>query len=99
MEAAKWTFTSETLQGIVGQAIRQSASESRIRLLAPEILEEELPNEIRGLERKQLLLKTEYQVLCQRRAAALRELTAHGEAEPGSPGLRRLDVVVKEVKV
>ena len=99
LEAAKWTFTSETLQGIVGQAIRQSASESRIRLLAPEILEEELPNEIRGLERKQLLLKTEYQVLCQRRAAALRELTAHGEAEPGSPGLRRLDVVVKEVKV
>ena len=68
MEAAKWTFTSTQLQSMVARAIRQSAEASSIRLLPLEILDNEIPEEIRRLEARRTDVKIRYKVLTRRRA-------------------------------
>ncbi|KAF8902621.1 hypothetical protein CPB84DRAFT_1961567 [Gymnopilus junonius] len=77
MEAAKWTFTSAQLQAIVSRAIRQSAEASSIRLLRLEILDNEIPEEIRRLEAQRTDLKTRYKVLTRRRAVAFESLSSY----------------------
>ena len=77
MEIAKWTFTSAQLQAIVSKAIQQSAQASSIRLLRLEVLENELPEEMRRLEAQRTELKTRYKVLTRRRATVLDALSSH----------------------
>lgn len=77
MEAAKWTFTSAQLQAIVSRAIRQSAEASSIRLLRLEVLDNEIPEEIRRLEAQRTDLKTRYKVLTRRRTIAFESLSSY----------------------
>lgn len=77
MEIAKWTFTSAQLQAIVSKAIQQSAQASSIRLLRLEVLENELPEEMRRLEAQRTELKTRYKMLTRRRATVLDALSSH----------------------
>jgi hypothetical protein len=77
MEAAKWTFTSEELQGIVSRAIKQSAEASSIRLLRLKTLDDELPDEMHRLEMLRLDVKTRYKALSRRRWALLGSLSSY----------------------
>jgi len=77
MEIAKWTFTSAQLQAIVSKAIQQSAQASSIRLLRLEVLENDLPEEMRRLEAQRTELKTRYKMLTRRRATVLDALSSH----------------------
>jgi len=91
MEAAKWTFTSSQLQAIVSRAIRQSAEASSIRLLRLEVLDEEIPEELRRLESQRTDIKTRYKVLVRRRATlfdALLTYASGGEEENTTSILR-----------
>lgn len=77
MEHAKWTFTSAELQAIVSKAIKQSAEASSIRLLREEILDNEIPKEMRRLEIHKTEVKNQYKILTRRRASLLETLTAY----------------------
>ncbi|KDR77312.1 hypothetical protein GALMADRAFT_246668 [Galerina marginata CBS 339.88] len=77
MEAAKWTFTSAQLQAIVSRAIRQSAEASSIRLLRLEVLDNEIPEEVRRLEAQRTDLKTRYKVLTRRRANVFESMSSY----------------------
>ncbi|PPQ92532.1 hypothetical protein CVT25_010365 [Psilocybe cyanescens] len=101
MEAAKWTFTSSQLQAIVSRAIRQSAEASSIRLLRLEILDNEVPEEIRRLEAQRTDLKTRYKVLAKKRAALFDALTLYmgGADEDNTPYVLRLVDELKEVSI
>jgi len=79
MDAAKWTLTSGQLQDIVGRAIRQSAEASSIRLLTLEVLDKEIPEEIKRLELLRDEIKTKYRGAAQRRRVLLRSLTLYAE--------------------
>lgn len=50
LEVAQWTFSSLELQAIVATAIRKSAHENFIRLVATRVYEEELSAELERLE-------------------------------------------------
>lgn len=79
MDAAKWTFTSSELQGLVSQSIRQSAESSSIRLLHPTVLNNELPAEISHLQAERTDLTTRYKVLTRKRNALLGNLSSQSE--------------------
>ncbi|KAF8489844.1 hypothetical protein JB92DRAFT_1355752 [Gautieria morchelliformis] len=76
MDAAKWTLTSGQLQDIVGRAIRQSAEASSIRLLTLEVLDKEIPEEIRRLETLRDEIKSKYRGTVRRRRVLFRSLYA-----------------------
>ncbi|CAA7269931.1 unnamed protein product [Cyclocybe aegerita] len=101
MEAAKWTFTSAQLQAIVSRAIKQSAEASSIRLLRLDVLDTEIPEEMRRLEAQRTDLKTRYKVLTRRRATLLDALTAHmtGNEEDNSSYALRLLEEIREMVV
>jgi len=90
LDAAKWTFTSAQLQGIVSRAIRQSAEPSLIRLLPLETLDDEIPPEVERLETQSSYLKLRYKALARRRANLLEALAIHvdGSEEGSGVGLR-----------
>lgn len=75
MDAAKWTFSSSQLQGIVSRAIRQSAEASSIRLLRLETVDKEIPDELHRLEMQRTDVKTRYKMLTKRRANLYTTLT------------------------
>ncbi|KAJ7507276.1 hypothetical protein B0H11DRAFT_1706370 [Mycena galericulata] len=77
MDAAKWTFSSSQLQGIVSRAIRQSAEASSIRLLRMETVDTDIPDELHRLEMQRTDVKTRYKMLTRRRATLFATLTAH----------------------
>ncbi|KAJ7747976.1 hypothetical protein DFH07DRAFT_747536 [Mycena maculata] len=86
MDAAKWTFSSSQLQGIVSRAIRQSAEASSIRLLRMETVDTDIPEELHRLEMQRTDVKTRYKMLTRRRATLFSTLTAHLDgAEPEDP--------------
>jgi hypothetical protein len=71
MDAAKWTFTSDQLQGIVSRAIKQSAEASSIRLLQLDTLDQDLPEETHRLEMLAMDLKSRYKFGAKKRWALL----------------------------
>ena len=75
MDAAKWTLTSGQLQDIVGRAIRQSAEASSIRLLTLDVLDKEIPEEIRRLELVRDEIKSKYRGTVRRRRVLFRSVT------------------------
>ncbi|KAJ7624983.1 hypothetical protein DFH06DRAFT_1008230 [Mycena polygramma] len=75
MDAAKWTFSSSQLQGIVSRAIRQSAEASSIRLLRLETVDQDIPDELHRLEMQRTDVKTRYKMLTRRRTNLLATLT------------------------
>lgn len=94
MEAAKWTFTSAQLQAIVSRAIRQSAEASSIRLLRLEILDNEIPEEMRRLESQRTDLKNRYKSWTRRRAALIDGLAMYmngGDEEAPAYALRMVE--------
>ncbi|KAJ6612817.1 hypothetical protein B0H10DRAFT_1952060 [Mycena sp. CBHHK59/15] len=81
MDAAKWTFSSAQLQGIVSRAIRQSAEASSIRLLRLETVDTDIPEELHRLDMQRTDVKTRWTSLCDVHSAsalamALRKLNA-----------------------
>ena len=61
LDHAKWTFTSQELQTMVGRAIKQSSAEvTAIRLLNPQVLDIEMPEEIDRLETERDEIKARY---------------------------------------
>ncbi|KAJ7481622.1 hypothetical protein FB451DRAFT_132921 [Mycena latifolia] len=86
MDAAKWTFSSSQLQGIVSRAIRQSAEASSIRLLRLETVDTDIPEELHRLEMQRTDVKTRYKMLTRRRANLFATLTSHLDGtEPEDP--------------
>ncbi|KZT22296.1 hypothetical protein NEOLEDRAFT_1181034 [Neolentinus lepideus HHB14362 ss-1] len=71
IDMAKWTFTSQQLQAIVSRAIVHSSHASSIRILSLDVLDSELPEEVRRLENLSGDLKTRYKLLARKRAALL----------------------------
>ncbi|KAG6857523.1 hypothetical protein H0H87_002148 [Tephrocybe sp. NHM501043] len=86
MDAAKWTFTSTQLQGIVSRAIRQSSEASAIRLLLLETLDEEIPAEVARLERAREEAKGRYGALARRRGRLFDALLLLGGGGGGQEG-------------
>lgn len=88
MDAARWTFKSCQLQAIVSKAIRQSSEASLIRLLEPEILENDIPAEICNLETIRTDIKTRYKLLARRRAVLFEGLSTSlaGTNHPAEEG-------------
>jgi hypothetical protein len=76
LEAAKWTFSLDQLQGIVSRAIRQSADTSFIRVLGLETTDSDIPNELHRLEMQQTDIKTQYEMLTRKRANFFDKLTS-----------------------
>jgi hypothetical protein len=76
LEAAKWTFSSDQLQGIVSRAIKQSADTSFIRVLGPETMDSDIPNELHHLEMQRTNIKTQYEMLTRKRANSFDKLTS-----------------------
>ncbi|KAJ7352099.1 hypothetical protein DFH08DRAFT_934616 [Mycena albidolilacea] len=76
LDAAKWTFSSDQLQGIVSRAIRQSADASFIRVLRPETVDSDIPNELHRLEMQRTDIKTQYEMLTRKRANFFDKLTS-----------------------
>ncbi|KZO94718.1 hypothetical protein CALVIDRAFT_599778 [Calocera viscosa TUFC12733] len=74
LEAAQWSYTSDQLQEIVGRAIRSGTDSSSIRLLNPDTLDTELPEEEERLESKRDQLKSKFRTNSRRRRLLLREL-------------------------
>ncbi|KAG8976907.1 hypothetical protein FRC05_002844 [Tulasnella sp. 425] len=91
LDAAKWTFTSNQLQEIVGRAIRQSAEASSIRLLAPEILDHQLPNETYRLELLREDIKARYKFHVRRRRVLLRSLNLYVDGSDPETAKRLAD--------
>lgn len=61
LDRAKWTFTSQELQAMVGRAIKQSSAEvTAIRLLSPQALDVEMPEEVDRLETERDEIKARY---------------------------------------
>ncbi|KAF7341968.1 hypothetical protein MVEN_01783500 [Mycena venus] len=86
MDAAKWTFSSSQLQGIVSRAIRQSAEASSIRLLRLETVDTDIPEELHRLEMQRTDVKTRYKMLTRRRTNLYAQLTGNLDGtEPEDP--------------
>ena len=92
LEVAKWTFTSAQLQAIVSKAIRQSAESSSIRLLRLEVLDNDVPEEIRKLESQRTNIKTRYRTSTRRRATIFDSMySSLGTLEDAHRLTRQLD--------
>ncbi|KAF8062323.1 hypothetical protein FPV67DRAFT_1421617 [Lyophyllum atratum] len=74
MDAAKWTFTSTQLQGIVSRAIKQSSEASSIRLLRLETLDNEIPPELDRLQSLRTETKMKYKTQARKRTNLLESL-------------------------
>ena len=79
LEAAKWTFSSEELQGIVSQAIRQSGQASSIRLLPQQAAFVEVPEELEKLNSLMHELKVQYRLQVRKRDVLLRAIDSYAE--------------------
>ncbi|TDL19462.1 hypothetical protein BD410DRAFT_727102 [Rickenella mellea] len=79
LEAAKWTFTSKQLQGIVSRAIRQSAESASIRLLSPEVLDNDLAKETERLEALKADIQMNIKVQVRKRRNLVRSLGLYAE--------------------
>ena len=102
MDAARWTFKSSQLQAIVSRAIKHSSEASLIRLLEPELLENDVPAEIEALETLRTDLKTRYKLHARRRATLLETLssvinTGLNTAEEGPGYAHRLLEEISEI--
>ncbi|KAJ7628573.1 hypothetical protein FB45DRAFT_1004140 [Roridomyces roridus] len=97
MDAAKWTFSSAQLQGIVSRAIRQSAEASSIRLLRLETVDQDIPDELYRLDMQRMDIKTRYKMLTRRRAALFSSLTGQLEGTEAEDQTLRLVENLKEI--
>ena len=95
MDAAKWTMTSQQLQEIVSRAIRSSAEASAIRLLPPELLDAQIPNEITRLELHREDIKARYKYQCRRRSLLLRSLTLYVDGSDPEAARRLTDDLIE----
>ncbi|KAL0071253.1 hypothetical protein AAF712_001819 [Marasmius tenuissimus] len=95
MDAAKWTFTSAQLQALVSRAIKRSAEASFIRLLRLEVVDEEIPHEMRKLEMHRTDIKAQYKMLTRKRAETLARLTSCIEGTTQEDGVVALQLVSK----
>ncbi|KAI8996497.1 hypothetical protein BD414DRAFT_512887 [Trametes punicea] len=88
LDAAQWTFTSEQLQETVSRAIRQSASESFIRVVPMHTLDVELPEELERLDQLKATTQAQYKFNMSRRTMLLQSLAAlsHTQYTDGSDG-------------
>lgn len=77
------TFDSKELQAIVSRAIRSSARESYIRLLAIDILDNVLPEEVERLESHKAMTQAKYRFLVHRRTMQLQALLSSTLAPRG----------------
>jgi len=80
LEAAKWTFSSEELQAIVSQAIRESGQASSIRLLPQEAAFVEVPKELEELNSLIHELRVQYQLQVRKRDVLLGTIHANAES-------------------
>ncbi|KAG8952849.1 hypothetical protein FRC00_006576, partial [Tulasnella sp. 408] len=74
LEAAEWAYSTEQFQQIVSQAIQASSENTSIRLLPPNVLERDLPEEVDRLELKRASIKARYNAQIRRRRVLLRSL-------------------------
>jgi len=79
LEAAKWTFSSEELQAIVSQAIRQSGQASSIRLLPQQAAFVEVPEELEKLNSLMHELRVQYRLQVRKRDVLLGAINAYAE--------------------
>lgn len=79
LEAARWSFSSEELQGIVSEAIKQSGGVSFIRLLSQQAAFVEIPGELERLTALQNELKVQYRLQVRKRDALLKSIYAYSE--------------------
>jgi hypothetical protein len=86
LDAAKWIFSSQELQAMVGRAIRQSADPMSVRLLPLDLLDTDLPAALEDLEMRREEIKAKYSYLVRRRRTLMRELavSAEGTSMPAS---------------
>lgn len=84
LEAAQWSFTSDQLREVVSRAIRDSAKEQFIRLLSPDVLDKEIPEELARLESLRLTTQTQHRFHFQRRTNLLQSLNALACSAPVS---------------
>lgn len=94
MDVAYWTFTSAQLQSIVSRAIRESAEASSIRLLQQHVLDIEIPEERRRLEKKKMDCKSQYKQNFRKRNDLFNSLSTL----PSSTGGDITSVVIKQVE-
>jgi len=80
LEAAKWTFSSEELQAIVSQAIRESGQASSIRLLPQEAAFVEVPEELEKLNSLMHELGVQYRLQVRKRDVLLMAIYANAES-------------------
>ncbi|KAH7106854.1 hypothetical protein BKA62DRAFT_685283 [Auriculariales sp. MPI-PUGE-AT-0066] len=81
-DAARWTLSSDQLQEVVARAIKQSAEASSIRLLHPEVLEEEMPAELERLTRDRDDLRTKLKAQIRSRRLLLRKISSEQASTP-----------------
>ncbi|KAF8314031.1 hypothetical protein DL93DRAFT_2058584, partial [Clavulina sp. PMI_390] len=75
LDHAKWSFTSQELQNMVGRAIKQSSVEvTAIRLLSAQALDIEMPEEIEKLETERDEIKSRYSHQVRLRKLLMRSL-------------------------
>ncbi|KAG8917346.1 hypothetical protein FRC01_002510, partial [Tulasnella sp. 417] len=74
LEAAEEAYSAEQLQRIISQAIQASSENSSIRLLPPNVLERDLPEEVDRLELRRASIKARYNAQIRRRRVLLRSL-------------------------
>ncbi|KIO30786.1 hypothetical protein M407DRAFT_20111 [Tulasnella calospora MUT 4182] len=74
LEAAERAYSAEQLQRIVTQAIQASSENLSIRLLPPDVLERDLPEEVYRLELRRANVKARYNAQIRRRRVLLRSL-------------------------
>ncbi|KAG8881833.1 hypothetical protein FRB98_004102 [Tulasnella sp. 332] len=79
IDAAKWTLSSDQLQAIVSLAIRQSSEASTTRILSPDVLDTQIPEETQRLEALQVEIKMRYKFQIRKRKLLERSLALHIE--------------------
>ncbi|KAI0301250.1 hypothetical protein BC826DRAFT_556233 [Russula brevipes] len=84
MEGAKWTFSSEELQEIVSQAIKQSGRSSSIRLSSLQEACVEIPEELERLDALMHELGVQYRLQVRKRDVLLRAAYACTESPESS---------------
>ncbi|KAG8947431.1 hypothetical protein FRC04_010751 [Tulasnella sp. 424] len=87
LEAAEWVYSPARIQQIVSQAIQSSSESSSIRLLPPDVLDRDLPNEVYRLELQRANIKARYNAQIRRRRVLLRSLPLYIEgSDPEAAG-------------
>ncbi|TFK29611.1 hypothetical protein FA15DRAFT_663759 [Coprinopsis marcescibilis] len=99
LDAAMWTFDSKELQAIVSRAIRSSARESYVRLLAIDILDNVLPAEIERLEGSRAMTQAKYRFLVNRRTMQLQALLSSTLATPNAKDKENEDGILTATKL